>query len=166
MLSYFQQLFASAPPVGKTRVWTEEILKALLRDYHIYYQARDAHEHEQHYMKLYGFALRGQTREEGILIAIDRYYADNIKGQPPSTRSKKGAWHREETLTLFSSVYYSRSDGSILDRTDQERFIYYYDVLGMVFIDWGTTIEEGISTMVEAYYKEHTQVKELERRIA
>jgi hypothetical protein len=150
---------------GEDRAWTKDEFKALLLDYHVNHvvepkrAARTRAECELQYTRLYSFALEGRDLKSFIPIAIDWYFTENIGGKGSSEMSNTRAWSREEISALFIGFYEWESELSILNRTDLEKVIVYYVVLGAIFLDWDPTLGEGISAVIKAYYEKSTLVE-------
>jgi len=140
MLIYLQNFLSLIRSVGWTSIWTEEKSKALLLDYHVNYLVQSSRyrltreECERHYSELYESALSrsGRNLQESISNAIDKYYAERMRA--PVSQPGGRVWLRKESLKLIEIVYKGH-DASGIDRTDKERFIYYYRLLGIIFMD-------------------------------
>lgn len=99
-------------------------------------QGRSRESCEQHWKTLYSFAFND---DKCIIDAINAYYET----------SDADGWNRQETVQLF----FDRNFLRFTERSEERCTVHYYAVLGMNFKRWGTSIDEGIHAVAEAYHE-------------
>jgi hypothetical protein len=111
---------------------------------------------EHHYKGLYGVALKGLSREEGIAAAIEEYYiAPGKRGEILTVNCK--TWCKEETEKLFQDFFRGEFTSTTFGRTEMECTIHFFVVLGMNFSNWGSSLQEGIVAVSEKYHQKQAR---------
>lgn len=97
----------------------------------------------------------GHSSEDGVAAAIERYY-NELDNRRELCTGVRETWCEEETKKLFELFLSDEFAPSKFGRSEKNCTIHFFDVLGMDFKSWGSSLEEGIAAVAEAYHKRQT----------